>query len=727
MSQIFAILCAASLTIASGACKGSGGGSKTPPVPSPTGVSAVGETSQVTIDWIPVAGATSYNIYWSIAPGVTKMNGTPISGVSAAYVHAGRINGTTYYYVVSALNGQREGAESVETSAMPLDVPTPVPATAGTSEVTVDWGPVSGATIYNLYWGTTTGVNTATGNPIPGVSAPYVHTGRTNGTTYFYVVTALNTIGGGAESGDSAEVSAMPLAAPTGVSATGSPNQVTLDWNAVTGAASYELYWDTAPGVSPATGTRIPAVSPPYLHAGLGLGATYHYVVTASNLVGGGAESLPSLEVSAIADFPRGLDMSFGGGGFIVHDDAAGGSGDDVGRAIAVDSLGRILVAGSSDGGVTDFDMVVWRLNDDGSLDTTFNGQGWVVHDNAAGGGFEDSGEDIALDSSGRILVAGYSWGGVCGYDMVIWRFNSDGTLDTTFNGLGWVVHDSAAGGADSDSGHGLALDASGRIVVAGRSRNAILDDDMVVWRFNDDGSLDTTFNGLGWVVHDSAAGGAGNDTGLAITLDSAGKILVAGNSSSGLDLDSVIWRFNDDGTFDATFNGQGWVVHDGAAGGTGDDTSQAIALDATGRIVVAGQSRNAILDDDMAIWRYNPDGTLDPALNGLGWLFHHDAAGGGGVDAAEGTAVDGSGRILATGFSKSAVSSNDMVIWRYNPDGTLDLTFGIGGVLVHNDAAGGDRKDRGFDITLDASDRILVTGLSKNPLNHDMVVWRVR
>ena len=60
--------------------------------------------------------------------------------------------------------------------------------------MTVDWGPVAGATAYNLYWATTTGVSQASGNLIPGVSAPYIHTGRTNGTTHFYVVTALNSV-----------------------------------------------------------------------------------------------------------------------------------------------------------------------------------------------------------------------------------------------------------------------------------------------------------------------------------------------------------------------------------------------------------------------------------------------------------------------------------------------------------------------------------------------------
>lgn len=77
--------------------------------------------------------------------------------------------------------------------------------------------------------------------------------------------------------------------------------------------------------------------------------------------------------------------------------------------------------------------MVIWRYNDDGTLDTSFNGQGWVVdadvgsggllvHDNAAGGGGDDQGLGVALDGSGRVVVVGDSLGSSSNLDMVIWR-----------------------------------------------------------------------------------------------------------------------------------------------------------------------------------------------------------------------------------------------------------------------------------------------------------------
>jgi len=243
-----------------------------------------------------------------------------------------------------------------------------------------------------------------------------------------------------------------------------------------------------------------------------------------------------------------------------------------------------------------------------GSLDTNFDTDGIVVHSNAAGGNGSDAGFDIARDLSGKVLVTGRSLNAAGNFDMVIWRYNADGTPDTTFNFDGKVVHNSAAGGNGYDYGIAITLDSSGRILVAGSSLNAASNSDMVIWRCNADGTLDTTFDTDGIVVHSSAAGGNGADYGNAIALDSSGRILVTGSSRNAAgNSDMVIWRYNADGTLDTTFDSDGIVVHNSAAGGNGDDYGSDIALDSSGRILVAGYSRNAAGNDDMVIWRYNP------------------------------------------------------------------------------------------------------------------------
>ena len=118
----------------------------TPSTPAmPTGVSASAGNAQVTISWTAVSGATSYNLYWSTTSGVTKTSGTKITGVTSPYTQTGLTNGTTYYYVVTAVTAGGESAASNQASATP-QVPTPsiqmvsIPAGSfnnGTSVVTL--------------------------------------------------------------------------------------------------------------------------------------------------------------------------------------------------------------------------------------------------------------------------------------------------------------------------------------------------------------------------------------------------------------------------------------------------------------------------------------------------------------------------------------------------------------------------------------------------------------
>ena len=273
----------------------------------PTGVSATAGIAQVTLAWNAVPGATSYNIYWSNSAGVTPSTGNKISVVTNSYTHTALTQGAQYYYVVTAVNASGETAASSEVSAItlasPPSAPAGVAATPGDTVNTVTWNAVTGATSYNIYWSTTSGVTTATGTKISAVSSPYVHTGLTNGTAYYYIVTAVNA---GGESAASSQISVVPIlavpGAPTGITATGGNGQVTLSWTAPVGTvSSYNVYYRTASGVTTANGTKVAGATSGSAITGLTNGTSYYFVVTAVNTTG---ESTVSSEVSATPQVP---------------------------------------------------------------------------------------------------------------------------------------------------------------------------------------------------------------------------------------------------------------------------------------------------------------------------------------------------------------------------------------------------------------------------------------
>jgi fibronectin type 3 domain-containing protein len=280
----------------------------------PAGLTAVGGTGTVTLSWTSVSNATSYNVYYGTTSGVSTTSGKKIASVSSPYNHTGLPAGTTCFYVVTAVNSAGESAASVEasastTSAPPVptvpDAPAGVIATGGTKQVMLSWGAVSTAATYNVYYSTASGVTKANGTKITNATSPAVLTGLADGTKYYYIVTGVNNAGEGTASVQVAAttLAAVPTptapAAPTGVTAVGGANQATISWQAVSGAASYNVYWSTTPGVTKANGTIASGVSSPYTKTGLSAGTTYYFIVTAANGVG---ESVDSTQASAVTN-----------------------------------------------------------------------------------------------------------------------------------------------------------------------------------------------------------------------------------------------------------------------------------------------------------------------------------------------------------------------------------------------------------------------------------------
>jgi len=195
-----------------------------------------------------------------------------------------------------SLNGCGGGGDYTPIVLLPPAAPTNVAASPGDGKVTVNWDSSFGATSYNIYYATAPGVTKTSGAKIINAASPYSVTGLTNGTKYYFVVTAVNTSGESAVSSEVSTTPTPPPARPTGITATGGDKKVTVGWNAVAGATSYTIYYRTTPGVTKENGTKFANAVSPQDVTGLTNGAAYYFVVTASN---GAGESDISAERSA--------------------------------------------------------------------------------------------------------------------------------------------------------------------------------------------------------------------------------------------------------------------------------------------------------------------------------------------------------------------------------------------------------------------------------------------
>jgi uncharacterized delta-60 repeat protein len=337
---------------------------------------------------------------------------------------------------------------------------------------------------------------------------------------------------------------------------------------------------------------------------------------------------------------------------------------EDRGLAVAVQPNGKIVVVGDTDFFGTS-DTLVMRFNVNGSADSTFDIDGRRIYDEP---GAEDHGQAVAVQANGKLVVAGYS--NLFGRNnALLLRFNPDGRLDPTFDRDGRRIF--ASGVEDRIQAVAIQLWDS-KIVIAGYS-NESGEDDILVMRFNANGSLDSSFHNDGRIV----IRGPGNDRAQAIALQPDRKIVVAGYIGAAGSNDFRIVRLNANGSLDSRFadNGQTSI-----RGFGGDDRALAVALQPVGqetKIVMAGYT-DVFGTDDFAVARLNADGTLDDSFSLSGRLIIDDR----GDNRAQAIAVQADGKIVLAGYT-NASGNNDFAVARLTVNGSLDGTFGTNGRVV--------------------------------------------
>ena len=378
-----------------------------------------------------------------------------------------------------------------------------------------------------------------------------------------------------------------------------------------------------------------------------------------------------------------------------------------------------------------------------GDLDTSFDGNGKKT----INFGGIDSANAVLVQSNGRIVVAG---DGAAANSFCVARLRANGAFDTTFGSGGRRTIDF---GGDSASLLGAALQPDGRIVLAGRS-----DLQVAVARVNPSGSLDTTFSGDGkklfsWGGFSEAtsvlvlpngkillagffgpeggniqvarlnANGAldntfgtggkapvdfgGDDFGLAMARQANGRIVVAGQSRvTGQSVGSaVVTRLRASGTLDPDFGGNGRVTL------PGDGIARAVLVQPDRQIVVAGNASGSAM---MTVTRLNPNGSLDATFDGDGTATIDFGA---TADLAGGAVRQPDGKIVVAG---STQAGGDVAVGRLNANGSPDTTFGSGGkaTVVFGAAT------FGFAVALQPNGRIVVAG--QRTAGNDFAVARL-
>ena len=405
---------------------------------------------------------------------------------------------------------------------------------------------------------------------------------------------------------------------------------------------------------------------------------------------------------------------------------------DNWATSVKLQADGKIVVGGTGFNGST-LDFAVIRYNDSGLPDTAFgvdtNGDGQpdginTTAQSVAGTAYHDASLAAAIDSSGRVLLAGYTFDG-SDYDFGVARFAGNGALDTTFSTYGVAAASPSYNyfGYDQfDIPYGVTTSPTDNSIwVVGTSyvphsnsgwpyyTYGSFDYDFAVARYGSTGIVDT------WVT----AIGSSNEAAYAAVAMSDGDVVVVGEAYIGTDFDIAIVRYNSDGTLDSGFSSDGKLT----THISGDDHAFAVALDSTNRVVVAGSSHSGSYDA-FAVARYTTTGVKDLSFNA--------STIGPGSDIATNIVVQADGKILVGGYSqRSTTDANnyDFALARFEATGIPDTSFASGGIFKTSDlsvASASDVLNRRISLALQPDGKIVVAGQTWNGYDFDTAVLRL-
>lgn len=424
------------------------------------------------------------------------------------------------------------------------------------------------------------------------------------------------------------------------------------------------------------------------------------------------------------------LDPTFGTGGIVTTD--IGIDTNDEGNGVAIDSVGFVFVAGTT----TTPGAVIGEGPHDDFVVALYN-EGTLVGTETTdiGVNSSDKGNAVVIDANDQIIVAGTSDG-----DFAVARYNnSDGSLDDTFDTDGIVTTDfnNLGGGYTEAVGNAVAIDSNGKIVVVGYVQNGSEFRDFGVVRYNDDGSLDDTFNSGGALppfapgIVTTSVQFDENDQAYAVAIQSDNKIVVVGDTKGSPGI-FVMARYNEDGSLDDTFDSDGVAYAASLKVATGRGVAlQGDKIVVTGAKFVTDPNSTNCIDsagkhceyEDFWVARYNSDGLPDTDF-GVDGEMTTAVNSRGNDDNGRAVAITPNNKIVVSGYTDSSLHTfsgedefftrrNDFALARYNDNGTPDDTFGNSGVVITDFTPGFD-EDEGHEshaVAIKTDGKIVAAG----------------
>lgn len=387
----------------------------------------------------------------------------------------------------------------------------------------------------------------------------------------------------------------------------------------------------------------------------------------------------------AIKAIPSNLDPTFGTLGKVVS--TPDGTGQTSGNVMALQPDGKIVMLGNRVVSGAYAGMIIARYNADGTLDTNFGTNGFST---VTFGAFYEFGASIALQTDGKIVIVGtirLNSSGNPMHELAVARFNTDGTPDTTFDTDGKLTinFDDTMGGFYHEYASVVKVAPDQKILVAGQAINGGVENRFVFARINPNGTMDSTF-GTNGKKNDVTGGSSNYDTIYDMVILNDGKFVVVGFTFS-------VSFFNSRKAIKYTVDGvREWTYTSGAQVSGINEYLRGIAALPDGKFIIVGKRAGKIF-----IMRLKSDGTEDPQFPDQVALPSGEA---------RSVAVHSNGKIVtATSLGGSSFS-----VMRFAANGLLDTSFGTNGVVNTNLSGGADYSNQ---ILIQPDQKVLVCGSS--------------